>query len=178
MIQAIDDAVLFFFGNIQSPFLTTVMKIIVLLTDRGLIWTLLGIALLFFARTRRAGITTLTALIISAILCNFVLKLIFDRARPFETHDLQLLTAIPYGSSFPSGHTTTAFASAVALWLENRKIGLPAIIFSVIVAMSRLYFQVHYLTDVLAGAVSGILFALLAYYLVDLACKRWKFPFC
>ena len=81
-------------------------------------------------------------------------------------------------NSFPSGHTTTAFASAVALWLENRKIGLPAIVFSVIVAVSRLYFQVHYLTDVLAGAVSGILFALLAYYLVDLACKRWKFPFC
>lgn len=178
MIQAIDNAVLFFFGSLQSPFLTAVMKTIVLLTDRGLIWTLLGVALLFFPRKRKTGITTLSALIISAILCNFVLKLIFDRARPFETHDLQLLISIPYGSSFPSGHTTTAFASSVALWLENKRIGLPAIIFSALVAVSRLYFQVHYLTDVLAGAVSGILFALLAYYLVNLACKRWKLSIC
>lgn len=178
MVQNIDNTVLDFFGGLQTPFLNAVMKLVVLLTDRGLIWIIIGVALLFFTRTRRAGVTALSSLIISAILCNFVLKLLFDRTRPFEAHDIELLISVPYGSSFPSGHTTTAFATSVALWLENRRIGVPAVIFSAVVGVSRLYFQVHYLTDVLAGVVSGILFALLAYYLVNLVCKRFKLHFC
>lgn len=172
MIQSVDNAVLSFFGELQSPFLTLIMKAVVLLTDGGLIWILLGIALLFFSKTRRTGVTSLSALIISSILCNLVLKVLFDRTRPFEAQELELLISIPYGSSFPSGHTTTSVAAALALWLQNRKVGYPALAFSVLVGLSRLYFQVHYLSDVLAGAVSGVVFALMAWVTVNAVYKR------
>lgn len=60
--------------------------------------------------------------------------------------------------SFPSGHTAIAFAASVPVFiLSDKRLGTAMIIFSILMALSRIYVCVHYPTDVIGGAVVGIL---------------------
>ena len=71
--------------------------------------------------------------------------------------------------SFPSGHTSTSIGAGFALLLGCRKkelgIGIPAFIISLLIGFSRIYVHVHYPTDVIVGALIGLLSGL-AMYLV------------
>lgn len=93
------------------------------------------------------------------------IKLNLAVPRPFYLYpDLQLSQAS--GFSFPSGHTATAFAvwGLVFLWFKKAGYSNLAIwwVPSLLVAMSRVYLGVHYVTDVLAGAVIGTLIVALS----------------
>ena len=70
--------------------------------------------------------------------------------------------------SFPSGHTIASFEAATVLLKNSKKMGIPAMILAVLIAMSRLYLYVHYPTDVLFSVILGTLFGLLGN---ALACK-------
>ena len=63
--------------------------------------------------------------------------------------------------SFPSGHTSSAFAACAAIIFLNRKIGIPAMVFAALMGFSRIYVEVHYCTDVLGGAIVGIIYAVI-----------------
>ncbi len=98
------------------------------------------------------------------------IKYIFKRPRPYKTlSDVYLRKGIlgdPY--SFPSGHTSIAFTIATSLALRYPKypqVYVPAYIWGIIVGYGRVYFGMHYPTDVLGGAVLGSLSAIGVYSL-------------
>jgi membrane-associated phospholipid phosphatase len=89
------------------------------------------------------------------------LKYTVKRDRPFVTYPEEFAdkTGHDYSDSysFPSGHSTTAFATATALTLEYPKwyVIVPSYAYAGTVAYSRMHLGVHYPSDVLAGALIG-----------------------
>lgn len=101
----------------------------------------------------------------SAILSTGV-KLITHRERPFLAHpDLITGKQGPTDYSFPSGHVTTAFATATSLSLAIPKwyVIAPSYTYAAAVGYSRMYLGVHYPSDVLGGAIIGSGTAFLTY---------------
>jgi membrane-associated phospholipid phosphatase len=97
-----------------------------------------------------------TTLLTSAVLTT-TLKFAIDRDRPFVTYpDIQKLTGA--GSpSFPSGHTSEAFATATSLSLAFPKwyVIAPSMLWASAAGYSRMHLGVHYPSDVLVGALIG-----------------------
>jgi dolichol kinase/membrane-associated PAP2 superfamily phosphatase len=90
-------------------------------------------------------------------------KNLFLRPRPFEAFNLLPFTEAP-GYSFPSSHAATAFAALPILFLIFPK---KKTLFSIIVgliAFSRVYLGVHYLSDIIAGALIGLVIAEIILY--------------
>jgi membrane-associated phospholipid phosphatase len=110
-------------------------------------------------------------------LATNILKRVIGRARPEMFDQAGIFGLHPFSNyqfeSFPSGHTTTAFAAAMVLsFLAPRWFGL-GVLFALAIAASRLVLGAHYPSDVLAGAVIGVMGA----YLVRnyFAQRRWGF---
>ena len=148
--------------------LDTVWKLFSLLGNYGAVWIALAVLLLFFRKTRRAGLAMLLALGVGYAVGNVWLKELVMRPRPFVTHT-DLIPLLDPGDrwSFPSGHALSSFAAATALFFFHKKTGLLAYLLAACIAFSRLYASVHYPTDVLAGAVLGILCGLAAAWFAD-----------
>lgn len=151
--------------HLRTPELTVFFKQITRLGNAGIFWILLSICLLFFAKTRNTGVMAIISLAISFVINNLFLKNIVARTRPYETVEgLGRLIEKQVDFSFPSGHTASSFAVAVVLYLElPKKYGIPLLILAVLISFSRLYLGVHYPSDVLIGAVSGTLIALVVH---------------
>ena len=98
---------------------------------------------------------------------GYILKEGVRRDRPYETltdvHTNHLDSADPY--SFPSGHTTGAFALATLLTLRYPKpeVYIPAFVWAGLIGYGRIYFGLHYPSDVLAGALIGAASSYLVY---------------
>ena len=87
----------------------------------------------------------------------YVLKRVFNRPRPYVTYpDLKSLST-EKSLSFPSGHTSAAFSVATSLSLNFPKwyVIVPAYTWAAATGYSRMYMNVHYPSDVLAGAILG-----------------------
>jgi len=123
----------------------------------GWLWYAMGLAILFFGGEERfaalgaAGLST-----VLSILLFLWMKRLTGRRRPchIEPHCWAKLLP-PDQFSFPSGHTMTAFAVAIplALFYPNLTIGLAFC--AVSIAISRILLGMHFLSDVIAGAVVG-----------------------
>ena len=93
------------------------------------------------------------------------LKYSINRKRPFETYPDIFQKAKAGSPSFPSGHTSSAFATATSLSLAYPEwyIIVPSFAYAGTVAYSRMHLGVHYPSDVAAGAVIGAGCAYLTY---------------
>lgn len=87
------------------------------------------------------------------------LKYTINRNRPYEDYPTIITPySIENDASFPSGHTSTAFALATSLSIQCKKwyVVVPSFLWASSVGYSRMYLGEHYPTDVFAGAAIGI----------------------
>ncbi len=153
--------------HFSCGFLDFFFKTITKFSDSGIGWIILAVVLLCFKRTRKLGFGLAAALIIGQVIGNNILKNIFDRERPYNVNpDIKLIVPALDSFSFPSGHTRCAVECSVVIFLNNKKLGTAALIFAALTGLSRLYLYMHYPTDVLGGAVLGIIDGLLAFFIV------------
>ncbi|WP_379088013.1 phosphatase PAP2 family protein [Pedobacter sp. UC225_65] len=149
----------------------------------GVFSIIVVIGLFLFKRYRKAS--TLLLAFLSSSLAAQLLKRLFHLPRPkmyFEANAFQYPHFIEgitlhNSNSFPSGHTTSAFALATVLVLtfKKEKIAWPCLIGASLVAYSRYYLAQHFLQDTIAGALIGTLFGILSYYCVKQ--KKMRLPF-
>ena len=154
--------------NIHTPWLDKIMVAITSLGNAGILWIVMAAVLLIIPRTRKVGICMAIALVLDLLMTNCLLKNLVARTRPYDINTaVQIIIAKPHDYSFPSGHTAASFASVAALYLAGAKKGWKiAGVLAVLIAFSRLYFYVHFPTDVLGGIVFGILSGVIGYEIV------------
>lgn len=152
--------------HLRSGFGDIVMPYISALGSGGMIWLVSGTSLLLHPKCRKAGVAVLAALALDLVCCNMVLKPLIARIRPCDVNTaIHLLVPRPTDFTFPSGHTAASFSAAAALYFSRRKLWIPAAALAMLIAFSRLYLYLHYPTDVLAGAMLGILLGFVAWKL-------------
>ena len=155
-------------NNLQNPVLNIFFGIFSMISEYGAIWILLAIFLLFSKKYRKGGFALALALIFFFIFTNLFLKNIIARPRPFSLEEFNIVIPKPSDFSFPSGHTATSFCGALILAKTNSKWAVPAYAVAVLTAISRIYFTVHFPTDILGGIVSGTLASIFALFV----CKK------
>ncbi|MCF0134166.1 MAG: phosphatase PAP2 family protein [Blautia sp.] len=147
----------------QCSFMDKAMPLVTKLGDNGVFWIVCALVLLFIPKTKRMGIAIAVSLILELLICNILLKPLVARVRPCDVNTaFTLLVSRPVDYSFPSGHTCASFAAMSAILFSKNRLWIPAAVIAVVVAFSRLYLYVHYPSDVLAGALLGMLCGWLA----------------
>jgi membrane-associated phospholipid phosphatase len=142
-------------------------------------WYLIASAVLFvfFAFIYRMKLQAMRSLfvLVSLSVAGIALHLIkwlAGRNRPINlfNHDNFGFTYFGVGyefNSFPSGHAQTIFTVATALAILFPRFGIPLFIIAAAVSATRIILTAHYLSDVIAGALVGILCTLAVKYLFD-----------
>lgn len=150
-------------------FFTPLCRAITLLGEKGILFLVLGIVLMLFPKTRKAGICMFGAVCCGALITNFWLKDFVARPRPLTVEPFRIWwqAAGAYAESeysFPSGHVTAAMAGVTALVLAGKK---PArwwaYLFVLAMGVARNYLMAHYPSDVLGGMIVGLIAATIAY---------------
>lgn len=151
----------------------------------GYVYVLATIVLLFVGYTKSLAIC-LNALLVLSV--SQLLKTLFAHERPVRYfNDLLKQPDLPnyvpdvvmldgWTTSFPSGHTTSAFAfySLLAFFIRNKWGKILCLFLAVLVGLSRMYLVQHFLKDVTTGMLTGFLIALVVYWSHELLSPEFK----
>lgn len=132
------------------------MPIFSTMGNKGMVWIAIAIVMMFFRKTRSWGLILLLSMLLGLIIGEVVLKNIICRIRPCNLVEVSMLIEKPSSYSFPSGHTCSSFAAATVLMKMDKRFGIPALVLAFLIGFSRLYNYVHFPTDVLCGALLGV----------------------
>ncbi len=152
-----------------NSFFTNFLKFVTSMGNYGLIFILISSFLLIFKNTRLRAIYVFIALL-TTLLFSLIIKELAGRNRPFvDTNSdyykwwIDTGKLYAFGYSFPSGHTSAAMAFGFSLFLTgNKKTSWLYLLIPFIFGFSRIYFMVHYFTDVVFGAILGLLMSVIS----------------
>ena len=171
--------ILSFFENIRNPVLTAFFSLV---THFGEEYLFIIIALsVYWCINKKCGYCILFTGIIGQTV-NQVLKLIFEVDRPWiaypELNPVKSAIENAGGYSFPSGHTqvaATTYGTLAYFYRSNRTFSIFMIALTVLVALSRMYLGVHYLSDVLFSLLFGLFVVLLSGKLIEMGVSNSVF---
>lgn len=127
--------------------------------NNGLVWFVLGAALAILDNGRWESWLICALLGPVAIALNYAIKLTVKRPRPV-LEGLPPLGGAPSSLSFPSAHATSSFAVATAMCRVDPATSA-AFLVAIALSLGRPYLGMHYPSDVLAGALLGIVLGLI-----------------
>ncbi len=177
--KALDQAAFAFAGDLKDPETTDAMYFITFFGSKNfLIFGSLGLALLFLVFKKwRFYSLKIIAISATTTLFNQSMKIFFDRPRPSSA-----LFHVS-GNSFPSGHAMIGGAFwgllVYLVWTNVRQVWLKWVlsillsIWILLIGFSRVYFNVHYASDVLAGWAAGIFWLIIAIFLLNKLQRRF-----
>ena len=150
--------------DLGGGFFTPFFEFVSFFGKGGLPLIFISLMLTLFKPTRRFGTAMCLSLAVGALITNCCLKILIARPRPYADpnsifYQLWLLVGqnIESDKSFPSGHTTAAFASMTAVFLVgDKRWSWTAYIFAVLMGIARIYLCVHFPSDVLGGIIAGV----------------------
>jgi undecaprenyl-diphosphatase len=143
--------------SVRSPDLDRALVGITRAANYSRLWLLIagGLAVFDGRRGRWAAVDGILAVTIASAVANGPAKLLVRRRRP--TSDARgPLIEMPRSTSFPSGHSASAFAFATGASAELPVLAPVLLPLAGAVAYSRVYTGVHYPSDIAAGATIGI----------------------
>lgn len=157
------------FADVKIPFFDFILSII---TNFSIVMLVILIipAIILYNKNKKSAYLLFASFFASFILA-FALKLVFLRQRPFGTFAFPLTNIIDY--SFPSMHAMAVFALLPILLLYLPKQKYFWIIFAASAVFSRLYFRLHYLSDVVFGIFAGYFIGIIMINLYEKG-KLWK----
>jgi len=93
-----------------------------------------------------------------ALLINQLILLFLHRVRPYDAGVTHLLVAPSADPSFPSDHAAAAFAIACSfLHVKTMARGVIFIVLAILIAFSRVYVGIHFMSDIVGGAFIGLI---------------------
>jgi len=114
-----------------------------------------------FKKYWRMVFISLIAGVVSRFIVGSAIRFLWFRPRPFVFENfIPLVFQNPTEASFPSGHALFYFALSAVVYLYNKKLGIAFYVASFLIAISRVFVGVHWPSDILAGAIIGILVGL------------------
>jgi undecaprenyl-diphosphatase len=162
LIWSINNFDIFIFNIININMHNQIFNVIMPLITLGgtqIFWIVICVFLYVFGgnKGKIVAILCLIGLLVGYFITEG-LKHIIERPRPFDLIHANVLTNIN-GFSFPSGHSVSAFIGSTIIGIKYG-IFFPLTIFASVVGFSRIYLGVHYPSDVIAGALIGIIISL------------------
>lgn len=165
---------------------TSLMDYIMWLFSGSVVWVPIAIFILFFLiykKRWREWLPVLIAIVILFVCCDQfssgLMKPLFARPRPTHYPGIMEHVRILYDYTggrygFISGHATNAFGFAMftVLLFRNKIYSSVIFVWAVIMAYSRVYLGVHFISDVVAGAISGIIIGFIVYKLYAIITKK------
>jgi membrane-associated phospholipid phosphatase len=143
----------------HTPRLESIAKALGRAGNNGAVWVVLGLALALVDPDRREAWLICAALGPIAIVLNYGIKLAVKRPRPV-LEGLPPLGGAPSSLSFPSAHALSSFAVATAM-VRVDPATAGALIVALAISLCRPYLGMHYPSDVLAGALLGVVLGLI-----------------
>ena len=177
IINPLDELVESFIIGIRNDNIT---KIMINMTNLGSAYSLIVISILlfFFIKKKKIPLSIIINLV-TVFFTSQIFKFIFRRSRP---NGIFLVDASGY--SYPSGHTMVSFAFYIYLLyllckkIDNKLVKILLTIFTTIllalIAFSRIYLGVHYLSDIIGGLLLGTTYIILFIRLNNVEEKKWK----
>ena len=167
--------------SIASAFFTPFFEGVSILGKGGIFLILVSLILMLYRPTRRFGTSMLIGLAIGFAFTNLVLKVLIARPRPYADPNslfyrlwLTVNQHTESDKSFPSGHTTAAFACMTPVFILGKpREKILALLFAVLMGFSRVYLVVHYPSDVVAGMIVGIVSGSLAVLIAQKLPRKW-----